>query len=235
MGCDHLCDFQDACIRKVPIFSDLSKEEVHRFQEAVHSKIFAKGQFIFRQGEKSKGLFVLSDGLVKLTILSTDGKEQILRILYPGDFFGQYALLENKTYYANAEALRQTTVCMISKEEFLKIIGHSPKTMFQFLLSVNQKLHESEEWIGARSFLEVEQRLTRYLLYFYQKNNHPGQAFNLPIPKKDFAALIGTTPETLSRKLVGLKKRNIISLEGPRGIKIIDETALQAMVGDIGR
>lgn len=225
MPCEkQSCKNEPSCIRSVPVFQGLNDEEIMALHKVTLSRCFEKGNFIFREGEQSESLFVLNRGIVKIVKISDVGKEQIIRLLFPGDFFGLFALLQEKEHYANAEVLETAEVCLIQKKDFKAIIEREPQTAYRFMLAISEKLQQADEWIGTFSLMEVERRLARILLAFYNRNKAPN--IQLPVPKKELAALLGTTPETLSRKLAYFESLNILSLKNRKEIRILNADEL---------
>jgi CRP/FNR family transcriptional regulator len=82
-------------------------------------------------------------------------------------------------------------------------------------------LHQADEWMGVMNLLEAEHRLAKILYYFHQKNNNASGFLDLPVAKKELAAMIGATPGTLSKKLAFLEDLHIIDL-GKRKIRVLD-------------
>lgn len=211
MSCQH--QTQASCVHQVPVFQQLNAEQSGLISALIRHRIYRKGEMIFREGERSESLFVVRQGLVKISKTSDSGKEQILRFMFPGDFLGQFALLQDKEHYADAEALEATEVCLIRRSDFLSLIESNAKFACRFLIAVSDLLQQADEWIGTISLLEVEQRLAKLLLTFYEKNNRK-KLLRLPAPKKELAALLGTTPETLSRKLTQFEQLGLIEVDG---------------------
>lgn len=231
MPCRHKCNHNTSCINLVPVFKGMNESEIQLLKEATMSECFDKGEFIFREGERSETLFVVSKGLIKLTKGSDDGREQIIRLLFPGDFFGLFAMLKNEQHYANAEALDHTEICFIKKAELLNIMERNPNMSYRFMLSLNDRLHQADEWVSLLSLMEVEQRLARAILLFHKKISPDSMSYTLPVTKKDLASLIGTTPETLSRRLVSFANQKIIAMNGRRDITILDYERLENLAG----
>jgi CRP-like cAMP-binding protein len=219
-----------SCVRSVPVFKGLNQDEVNDLGQVVKSRTYTKGDYIFREGDLSDCLVVVHKGTIKVSKFSDEGKEQILHILFPGDFFGQYSLLENKKHYADAEVLEDTTVCLLHKKDFKLILERNPGMAMNFMMALSELLQMADEWIGTISLLEVERRLAKALLLFFEKENEK-EFFMLPVPKKDFASLIGATPETLSRKLVHLQSIQVLELDGRRGIRLLDIEKLKEIAG----
>lgn len=232
MCCDHCCSTKASCITSVPVFQGMNEMDLHQLQKVTRSRSFVKGELIFREGDQSETLFVVNEGLIKLTKMSPEGKEQIVRLLFPGDFFGLFSLLKNEKHYMNAEAVASSTgICYIEKKDFLNTIENNAVLSYQFLLAVNDRLFEADESVGFLSLLEVEQRLARVLILFHDKMNAKNGNFALPITKKDLASYIGTTPESVSRKLLSFVSQKLISMDGRRQIQILGLSQLKKIAG----
>ena len=136
MCCDHCCAHETSCITTVPVFKGMDEADLQQLQKVTRSGSFVKGEFIFREGERSETLFVVNEGLIKLTKMSPEGKEQIVRLLFPGDFFGLFSLLKQENHYMNAEAVGSSTViCYIEKKDFLKYNGKKCRIVLPILIS----------------------------------------------------------------------------------------------------
>ncbi|GHI00245.1 Crp/Fnr family transcriptional regulator [Neobacillus kokaensis] len=231
MGCTHNCSHESSCLASVPVFKGLNEKDVQVLQRVTRSHTFLKGDFIFREGEHSETLFVVNSGLIKLTKMSAEGKEQIVRLLFPGDFFGLFSLLKNEKHYVNAEALGNTVICYLEKKDFLKTMESNADLSYRFLLEVNERLYEADESVSLLSLMEVEQRLARALVLFHDKMNAKDSSFTLPITKKDLASYIGTTPESISRKLLSFMTQGLIKMDGRRSIQIVKLAELKQLAG----
>lgn len=228
MNC-NTCN-KNSCVRQVPVFLALPDHELHKVESIIESRFYAKGSLVFREGEQSDSLFVVNNGLIKLTQTSKEGKQHILRFLFPGDYFGQFALLHNKHHYATAEVVESGSICRIRREDFMPLLASNAGLAFSFLMSVSEQLQQADELAGALHIFEAEKRLARLLLHLYSRQSllSGGEAeysLHLPAAKKEFAAMIGTTPETLSRKLNKLEQMKIIRMSN-RKVTILDMLSL---------
>lgn len=227
-GC---CPSSETCIRRVPIFDSLPDNQVALLHGLVESRRYQKGEYIFQEGEPSNALFVISEGVVKVSKLSETGKEHILRFLFSGDFDGQFALFKEGLHYSTAEALEDTVVCRIYREDLKAVLERNPQMAYHFLAAMSDRLRDADEWVGAISLLDVERRLAKTLLIFGRRHGELAK-FELPVAKKDFAALIGVAPETLSRKLTFFESQHFIALSGKKGIQILNPGALRRVAGE---
>src|SRR5690606_33952736 len=109
MGCRHGTGSHGDCIENVPIFSGLSCGERREILEIASSRSYEKGEMIYRAGDEGDTLFVLHAGRVKIFRLNANGKEQVLRLVGPGEFIGELSLLSSLPLTDNAQALEATT------------------------------------------------------------------------------------------------------------------------------
>lgn len=230
------CHIQDtasapSCLARVPVFAQLRQTEVELLHSVMRTSQFHKGEIIFREGDRSDSLFVVNRGIIKLTKLEDNGKEHLIRLLFPGDFFGQFSLLQEKPHYASAIAADTTGICRIHRSDFLDILRRDPDTAARFMTALSTQLEEADAWAAVLTLLEADRRLAKMLLYFRRKAAPNSREFTLPISKKDLASLIGATPETLSRKLRQLNDEGLLTVTR-RQILIHDEAALYHLAGE---
>lgn len=215
-----LKDHDHTCLVTVPIFNHLELDELTKITELIKSKSFDKGELIFSYGEKSDTLYIVRSGQIKMYYLSENAKEHILRMLFPGDFIGELSIFLDEKNNAYAEAITPVEVCMIKKEDISKLMEIYPKIGLKIIGELTQRLKKSEKqasWIATE---QVEKRILLYMLELYD-SNEPLKPIELPMSKKDLASFLGTTPETLSRKLAYLEDLGMIHQLSNKQIKIV--------------
>ncbi|WP_018750083.1 Crp/Fnr family transcriptional regulator [Paenibacillus sanguinis] len=221
-----------SCLAHVPVFAGLHSSEAELLHSVMRTAQYRKGELIFREGDRSESLYVVNQGIIKLTKLEDNGKEHIIRLLFPGDFFGQFALLQEKPHYASAYAADTTGVCRIHRSDFLNVLRRDTDTAARFMTALSAQLEEADAWAAVLTLLEADRRLAKMLLYFRQKTALSSDEFILPVSKKELAGLIGATPETLSRKLKQLSQEGVLSVTG-RKLRLLDIPALHRLAGDV--
>ncbi|HCX62288.1 MAG TPA: Crp/Fnr family transcriptional regulator [Clostridiales bacterium] len=232
-SCNH-CNHEDHyCIDNVPIFRDLLPDEKESIMNSSNQKRFKKGEIIFTPGDSFDDLFVVNKGMVKISKVSSLGKEQILRILKPGDFMGELALFSKSILNNTAEALEQTEICIIQGNKIRQLLIQNPEMAIKFLQKYTERIEETEELIEQIGLRDVEQRIANYLFIEIENNqiinNNGKYEITLPVSKGDLAALIGTTQETLSRKLSLFQDNGWINLKGQRIIEVTDIKRLESI------
>jgi CRP/FNR family transcriptional regulator, anaerobic regulatory protein len=238
MKCQHSCDDHDAqnlCVAGVPIFNHLSNREMLEIAETSRTKIYRKGEFMFQPGDPSGNLLIIHKGRVKMYRVSESGKEQLLRILEPGDFIGDLSLFTNETSDNYAEAMINTEICTIHRTDMQQFLITHPLISIKILEEISKRLNEAEKTIERLSLQDAEKRIASYMVELVKTTVGEDVVtvplnILLPMSKKDLASYIGTTKETLSRRLSSFQEYGWISLTGQRNITIIDFEALLALV-----
>lgn len=217
-------------LRRLFIFENLAEQELAMLASTIQSKLLQKGENMIRDGERSDSLYLVIQGMVKLSKNSAGGEEQILRFLFSGDFFGQLAVLLDIPHNANAEAIEVSVVYQVPKHEWKQLLVRNPDVTYRLFLAVSEQLHQADEWLGAMSLLEVEHRVAKILDFLHNKRPSAYGAHDILVAKKELAAMIGITPGTLSGKLAYLEELNIIALKN-RKIRVLDPLRLSRLAG----
>lgn len=222
--CHHCTDHDDYCISLVPIFNHLEEKQMDEVMALIHSKSYKKGEDIYQTGNASDALYIVRRGRVKIYRISESGKEQILRILNPGDFTGELALFNESVHDAFASALVDTDICMIKRNDLQNLLLKYPNISMKILSELSHRLAQSETQT-TRATERVELRIALFLV---ESIDHNGKSdvITLPMSKKDLASYLGTTPETISRKLLEFEDAGMIKQLSNKSIKIIDVDGL---------
>ncbi|MGI5887713.1 MAG: Crp/Fnr family transcriptional regulator, partial [Syntrophomonadaceae bacterium] len=219
-GCQ--CHSGRTCMAKVPIFSSLSPEEMSTIAEIITDKEYKKGESIYLSGDTGKRLYVINQGKVKIFRISEAGKEQIIRILYPGDFMGELSLFAHSPVNSSAEALEPTMVCVIDGDKLSQIMKEVPSIAIKIIEELSKRLLNAENLIESLGLHDVEQRVADTLLKMAEDQDE----ITLTITKKDLAAHMGMSQETLSRKLTQFQDMGWIKQVGRKTIQILDRKSL---------
>lgn len=222
MQCNHGCG-SACCIDNVPIFASLNQDEKLEIAEITSARCYEKGEMVYRAGDKGGTLFVLHTGRVKLFRLNASGKEQVLRLVEPGEFFGELSLFSSLPLTDYAQALEVTTMCVLQGERLKELMAKYPSIAFKVMDELSRRLEMAESRIEAISFSSVTKRVAEALL---ELSNGKAE-FLLPMSKGDLASQLGMSQETLSRKLAALQEEGLIVLKGHRKIIIKNKPGLE--------
>ena len=228
---DHTCS-EHICAANVPIFADLGPAELARLHEVIVSRTYPKGALIVAQGDAGGSLHIVRAGRVKINRISPQGKEQILRFLGPGDFFGELSLFSEEPMLFNAEALAEASICTIHKDHVENILRENPETALKVVRALSHRLRETEQLIEDLGIKNSEQRVISLLLQLAAKSGRKDPQGSITIDlvasREELAHLIGTTQETLSRRLSSLEEDGLIAIIGQKKIVLKDPAALEA-------
>ncbi|KAA2244946.1 Crp/Fnr family transcriptional regulator [Chitinophaga agrisoli] len=193
-------------------------EHIAAINEAKACSLYKKGQVIFQEGAHSFGLYCINSGKIKLTHSGDDGREQIIRLVKPGDIMGYKALLSGERYTATAVALDDVQVCFIPKDLFLNILQKDPALSFEMMRILSSELRKAELKITHLAQKPVRERLAETLLFIHETYGveSDGQTLNVRLSREEIANLVGTATESAIRLLSEFKKDGMIELEGKK-------------------
>ena len=218
---EHLSDHH--CIQLVPLFFDLSPDELAQVEEIVQHKKVKKGETVIQPSAEPL-LTIVAKGSLKIYQISSTGKEQLLRVIEAGRYEGEKSIfgLVNKNLFG--EALSDSTICFVRKSDFTELLLAKPQLSLRLLEMNAVKQNETEQQAKFLMMESVEMRLANYLLDLAKITD--GSYVQIPMTLKDLSAFIGTTPETISRKLRLLEEKGLVEHYG-KSFKILDYERLE--------
>jgi len=197
--------------------------------------MFRRGQLVFYAGALAHALYIVRSGRVKVFRTSRNGDEQVLRLLGPGEILGYRALLANEPYYASAEAVEDSVLCIIAAAALRGLLSEVPELALDLLAKMARELRISEDLMMDLIHRPVRQRAARLLLLLLEDNRGAADPAQIPthqLRRQDMARMIGTTPETFSRVLRRFAQEGIVALARDR-IRIRDRSLLHRVAGGI--
>jgi len=205
------------------IFSSLSEGGVTELSHLASERKFVPGEFIFWEEDAPDWFYVIAAGKVKAVKHSSLGKEIIIAFFGPGEMFGEVAVFENKPYPASAQALAETSLLGIKREEFINFLIKHPQVALTIINVLAGRLREAQGRLRDLAGERVEQRIARLLLMLSAK-----LGVDLPFTRQELSDMAGTTTETAIRILSQWKSRKIIGSVRSK-ITILDETKLRLL------
>ncbi len=210
-------------MRQSLIFSSLNEGELAVLAGLAIERRFKPGEFVFWDEDAPYWFYMVAEGRVKVVKHSSLGKEFIIAFFGPGEIFGEVAVFENKPYPASAQAVSETKVLGIRREDFLSFLAHHPEVALRIINVLGGRLRDAQSRLRDIAGERVEQRLARTLLMLSSKL---GPA--LPFTRQEIADMAGTTSETAIRVMSRLKDGGIIRSSRGKTI-IVDETRLRLL------
>jgi len=218
-------------LHDVNTFFSKAKElkEFHKLSENRPLKSFKKKDMLFMEGQTPNDLYFITKGSVKTFKMNYDGKELVTGILKEGSFLGYTPLLEDKPYAENAEALEDTQVTIIPKNDFLLLIYSSKDVARKFIQLLSNNLDDTEKRLLDVAYQSVRQRVAGALLQIREKYTSPGPHEEvISFARRDISGLIGTATESLNRTLADFKDEGLIEILED-GLKILDRKKLERL------
>jgi CRP/FNR family transcriptional regulator, cyclic AMP receptor protein len=172
---------------------------------------------LFMEKEAPRGVFVLCEGEVKLSVSSSEGKTLILRISKPGEVLGLMSALSNTPYEVTAEALRPCQVAFVRREDFLRFLRQHPEAYEAVIRQLGSQYQTACEQIRTLGLsTSVTEKLAKLLLDWSAgaAQTKAGARTKLPLTHEEIAEFIGTTRESVSRTLSEFKSRQLVILQG---------------------
>lgn len=206
-------------IKRIPLFHDVTPEELDHIADSTTEIKILKGNVIFRRGDPCEGFHVVIYGQVKLSFSSPQGDEKVIEIISAGQSFGEALMFMEKPYIVNAQALADSLLLYISKQAVFSGLDTNPRFARRMLAGLSRRIHGLVSDVEAYSLRSASQRVIGYLL----KADLAGDAGRviLSVSKKLVASRLNLTPEHFSRILQELTLRKLIEVRG-REIIILD-------------
>lgn len=205
----------------------LTREELMRVSACKTGKTFDKGRIIFEEGDTINGVYCVKDGVCKLTKLSENGKDQVVKLIVKGGLLGKRSLVTNETASLTATALTEMEMCFIPKSEIFADLQKNPNFTLDVLQKMTEDLKESEHSIVNMAQKPVKKRMADALLYIHDSFGIDDDGYLLIVlSREEYASIVGTATESAIRILSQFKKEGFISTSGKR-IKIENPNALK--------
>ena len=219
-------------LRKIPLLAELTDEEIVRVKAEIRIRHYAKREVVLHKGGSGDGLLFLLSGNLQVIDVTEDGRAIGLRMLVPGDFFGEIALINNSTRSASVVATTEVLVAFLPAPTAMHLFSHSPSVANQMLRHLAQKIQRDSEFRALLSINNTAKRIYTFLVLMQQKQagdgGGPAVVENLPT-HQDIANMINTSRETVTRALLTLVHQGIVQKDSHRLI-IVKPEALQKLV-----
>lgn len=204
-------------LRNVPIFADLDDVELEKIARLGTRKKYKKGNIIVLEQEMGAALFILVTGKVKVVRTDEEGREVILSIFGPGEFFGEMSLLDGLSRSATVVAIAKSELMMIHRREFLDLLQEFPAVAISLLAELTMRLRKADAQIKSLSLKDAAGRVANVILMLADDVGifKKGKVMVEDLPlQQDMANMAGTSRETVSRMLHQFMEKGYISLEG---------------------
>ncbi|MFY7731463.1 MAG: Crp/Fnr family transcriptional regulator [Flavobacterium sp.] len=218
----------DQCIvRELSSLKALNKEELIKLADCKSTYTIRKGEAVFSEGENVNGIFCVREGVCKLTKLSANGNDHIVKLVAKGELLGQRSMISDEPVNLSAVALEDMTVCYIPKHEVMEFFNNNNRFSFQVMKTICGDLKEADDHLVTMAQKSVKQRLAETLLYLHETfGESEDKSLNLKLSREELAGMIGTATESCIRLLSEFNKAGYIALSGKK-ITVLNSSALR--------
>ena len=210
-------------LKSVPLFSQLSEEDVQAFAALTRERSYPKGSVIVFEDDPGDALYLVAGGQVKVVLIGEDGREVILSVLGEGSFFGEMALIDDQPRSAHVIAMENSRLLLLRRDDFQARLLQSPAVAISLLAELSGRLRLADEKIGSLVLLDVNGRVAALLLRLAKDEG--GDTITKKLTHHTIAQMIGSSRETVSRTMRALVERDIITVSR-REITLQDRRAL---------
>jgi len=218
-------------ITDIGVFQNISDEELKEIEPYIMRESVKKKGNIFSEGDQPEWFYIVESGKVKITKMSSDGKEIILEVISPGEIFGGVAVMKGFPYPANAIAMESSKIVKISRRNLMRLVDRFPNLMYFIAMNLGDRMKSSHDSLKNIALERVEARIAALLLKLADKVGvkvKEGILIDMRLTKQDVADMVGTTVETSIRTFSKFKKEKLLS-ESEGKVVIKDRDGLESL------
>ena len=213
-------------LKQFPLFAGLPEEHLTRLEGISRQVLVKKGAILFAPGDATQGFYAVYDGAVRIYRVSSRGKEITLEIAGARSTFAEASLFSD-IYHCYAEALKDSTVCLVPKDAFLEMIQKDIQFAATWIHLLSLEIIHLRQRIEELSLKSPRARIVSYILLLSEIQNTP--SVKLPVHRKSIATLLGMTHETFYRTAKGLENEGMVRFDGQR-VEIVNRLLLEEAI-----
>jgi CRP-like cAMP-binding protein len=219
-------------LARVPVFEELTEDDLRRVAEVSVPRAFAAGDTVFREGDDSDTCYVVQSGHARALREHPDGRQITLATFGPGDIFGELAMFDDERRSATVEAIDDLEVAGILGPDMRRLMREHPDIAVQLSIALGRRLRAANERLARQSFQTVQSRVALVLAQLVEQARNEGAAEHdvlVRTTQADLAKLAGSSRESASRFLAVLERAGVIT-QGRGRLTVHDPAALQGYV-----
>jgi CRP-like cAMP-binding protein len=221
---------EQCIVREFSAIKALKKDELLRIADCKTSYTVKKGETVFDEGDALNGIYCIKDGICKLSKLSDNGKDQIVKLVKKGELLGQRSLISEESTNLSAVAVEDMQVCFIPKQEILQFFNENNQFSLNMMKSVCVDLKDADDNMVNLAQKTVKQRLAETLLKLETDFGiHEDGSLKIQLSREEIAGMIGTATESCIRLLSEFNKEGWVSLHGKK-ITLSNKRELQRII-----
>lgn len=212
-----MAEIDRSLVRALPLFTMISDVDLDRLLARASIRRVPVGEAVFEQGQPATAFFLLLHGRLKVTQVTSDGQQIIVRMVHPGDIFGFAKALQRDDYPGTPTASAESVVLSWPTDVWSQFVEQNPHLAVNAMQTIGQRLQEAHTRIREMATEEVERRVAHAVLRLIRqagKQEDAGIRIDFPITRQDIAEMTGTTLHTVSRILSAWEAKGLV--EGGR-------------------
>ena len=202
-----------AVLKAVPLFASFPEDQLRMLATMVMRRSAPRATTIMAGGDPTDSLYIVLSGRLKVMMSDSEGKEVILSILGPGEFFGEMGLIDEEPRSASVVTMEPCELLSVSKRDFNKCLAENFEMAMAVMRGLVRRLREADRKIGSLALLDVYGRVARLLLDMAENVNGE-KVVTKRLPKQDIAKMIGASREMVSRVMKDLQTGGYIEMRG---------------------
>ena len=202
-----------AVLKAMPLFTTISEEQLRMLTTMVTRRSASRNTTIMSSGDATDSLYIVLSGRLKVMMSDSEGKEVILAILGPGEFFGEMGLIDDEPRSASVVTIEPCELLSIAKRDFKRVLTENSDMSMAVMRGLVRRLREADRKIGSLALLDVYGRVARLLLDMAENVNGE-KIVTKRLPKQDIAKMIGASREMVSRVMKDLQTGGYIEMRG---------------------
>lgn len=208
---------EQCIVRQFSALKALNKDELVKLAECKTSFSIKKGDPIFEEGDSVNGIFCVTSGVCKLSKLSSNGKDQIVKLVKAGELLGQRSMISDEPANLSAVALEDMEVCFIPKNEVINMFDHNNQFSMNMMKTVCGDLKETSDHMVSISQKTVKERLAETLIYLEENfGKNADGSLHIQLSREELAGMVSTATESCIRLLSDFNKLGLIELHGKK-------------------
>lgn len=217
-------------VRNLPLFRQMDPAALTRLMQRATPRRVAAGDLVFEQGAEAVTFYLLLHGRLKVSQVTPDGQQVMVRVVHPGDLFGFARALARPDYPGTARAAVESIVVGWPMADWDAVVETNPRLAINAMQTIGQRLDEAHTRLREMSTQEVERRVAHAVLRLADKAGRieeGGTRIDFPITRQDIAEMTGTTLHTVSRLLSAWQREGVVQSQHRR-ITVLDRARLEA-------
>jgi len=214
---------------QAPLFAAIDDEDTKALLAITTETTLARGQTLFSEGDSGDRLYVILEGKVKLTRTASDGRENLLSVLGPGEMFGELSLFDPRARTSSAVAVTDLRLGGLGHEDLRPWIASRPEVAVHLLRALAKRLRRTNDVMADLVFTDVPGRVAKQLLDLADRFGTPrddGLHVHHDLTQEELAQLVGASRETVNKALADFAGRNWLRIEA-KAVVILDEERLR--------